>query len=51
MNKRNLGKLKRDIIVMCDYLWEEEKHYEESDKPKDHIWRYVKRIRQELKKI
>jgi len=48
MNKRNFDKLKKDIIVICDYLAEEKKHYEESNRPQNHIWRYVKRVKQRL---
>ena len=49
MNKTELGKLKKDMIVICDYLSPDEKrHYEESDRPQDHIWRYIKRVKQVL---
>ena len=50
MNKIKLDSLKKDIAVVCDYLREEKKHYEESGRPKDYIWCYVKRMRQWLSK-
>jgi hypothetical protein len=50
MDKTNLSKLMKDITVLCDYLEvDEKKHYEESGWPRNHIWCYVKRIKQWLK--
>jgi hypothetical protein len=42
-------KFKKDIAVICNYLHEEKKHYEESGKPGDHIWCYVRRMQRWLK--
>jgi len=50
MDKVKSRKLYKDIIVICDYLKEEKKHYEESGRPKEHIWLHIKRIRQWLNK-
>jgi hypothetical protein len=51
MNKTKPGKLQKDIAVICDYLeLDENRHYEESGRPKDHIWLYVKRIQRWLNK-
>jgi len=49
MNKTNLNTIEKDIAVICDYLGDEKKHYEESGRPQNHIWRSVRRIRQWLK--
>lgn len=47
MNKTRYGKLKKDIAAICDYLVVDEKrHYEESGRPKDHIWRCIKKVQQ-----
>jgi hypothetical protein len=50
MNKTEFIKVRKDIAVMCDYLAEEKKHYEESDCPRNHIWCHVKRVRQLLER-
>jgi hypothetical protein len=35
-----------DVTAMLDYLWhDEQKHYDESGKPKSHIYLNLKRIR------
>lgn len=50
MSTTELSKLQKDITMICDYLERDEKrHYEESDRPKDHIWCYIKRTRQWLR--
>ena len=49
IRKKELSRLKKDVTVICDYLWEEEKHYEESGRPRDHIWLRVKSLRRWLK--
>jgi|GEM_PF-7095246 len=50
MNKIRLAKLHGDINIVCDYLaYDEKKHYEESGRPKDHIWSNIKRIRKWLR--
>lgn len=52
MDKVKFNTLQKDITLVCDYLEVDEKrHYEESDRPKNHIWSSVKRIRQWLNKI
>jgi len=51
MNKKTFGKLKKDIAVICDYLGEEKKHYEESGRPRNHIWCYIRRTREWLKTV
>lgn len=51
MNKTEFDKARKDIVVICDYLAEERKHYEESNRPQNHIWRHVKRVKQWLKKL
>ncbi len=49
MNKIQFDGIQKDIALICDYLaYDEEKHYEESDWPKDHIWLSVKRTKQWL---
>jgi len=51
MNKTKPSKLQKEIAVICDYLVVDEKrHYEESGRPKDHIWLHVKRIQRWLNK-
>lgn len=43
--------LKTDLKILVEYLWEsEKKHYEESDKPKEHIFNVLKRIKKFLTK-
>jgi len=38
-----------DIERILDYLWEdEEKHWEESGRPKDHIFMVMRWVREEL---
>ena len=49
MDKIKRNKLEKDIGVICDYLKDEQKHYEESGRPQNHIWNYVKRMRQWLR--
>lgn len=49
MDNSKLNKLRKDLGTICDYLYEEEKHYEENDKPLNHIWRYIKRVKHWLK--
>jgi hypothetical protein len=50
MDKVKFDTLQKDITLICDYLEvDEKKHYEESGRPKDHIWCYVKRTKQWLK--
>lgn len=37
------------IEQVIDYLWEEEKkHYEESDKPEDHIFSVLKELKETI---
>ena len=39
------NQLKEDIKAVVDYLWkDEERNYQESDYPKNHIFRTVKRL-------
>lgn len=41
--------IKEDIQFIIDYLWEdEERHYEESEKPKDHIFLKLKNVKEWL---
>jgi hypothetical protein len=50
MNKADFVKFKKDIIVICDYLSiDEKRHFEEMDKPKNHIWRYINRVKKRLR--
>ena len=51
MDKTKLSKLQKDVTVICDYLWEEKKHYEESGRPRDHVWCCVRRMGQWLKTV
>lgn len=37
-----------DIVEILNYLADEEKHFEESGKPKDHIWMTRERVREWL---
>ena len=38
-----------DLKKVVDYLWsDEEKHYEESDKPSDHIFRTLQTLKVKL---
>lgn len=47
MKKKNV---KRNIKEVVEYLWKDEKkHYQESEKPKDHIFLKLKAIKKELK--
>lgn len=48
MNKINLDALQKDIAVICDYLEDEKRHYAESGRPRNRIWRSVRRTRQWL---
>jgi hypothetical protein len=45
--------LKKQIMIVVDYLWKDEKrHYQETEKPKaDHIFLNLKAIKKELKNI
>lgn len=44
--------LKKDIKSVVDYLWKDEKrHYQESEKPKGHIFLKLKALKKELKTI
>ncbi len=46
MNERITHDEARAIDALCSYIEEnEEKHYEESDKPKDHIYRNALTVR------
>ena len=49
MNNIEFDELQKDIAEICDYLYhEEKKHYEESNRPRNHIWCHVKRVKQWL---
>jgi hypothetical protein len=51
MDKVKLNTLQKDITLICDYLEVDEKrHYEESGRPRNHIWCRVKKARQWLGK-
>ena len=51
IDKIELTKFRKDIDVICDYLeLDEKKHYEESGQPQNHIWCYIKRVKQWLKR-
>ena len=42
--------LKNNIKEVVEYLWKDEKrHYQESEKPKDHIFLKLKAIKKRLK--
>ena len=42
-------RLREDIISVVDYLWhDEEKHYEEVDRPRNHIFMVLKRLAKEI---
>ena len=42
---------KKDIETLINYMWnEEERHWEESEKPKEHIFVIMKRIKRDLRK-
>lgn len=47
-NKKQLGA----ITALCSYLHDdEERHWEENDKPKDHIYQSVLIVEKYLKKV
>lgn len=48
MNKKKIDSLQKDITMICDYLKEEKKHYQESGCPRDHIWCHVKKAKEWL---
>lgn len=54
MNKRiknSQKQFEQDLTVITDYLLEnEEKHWEENDRPENHIYSYALRVRQALDK-
>lgn len=48
-NKKMNEQTKKDIKKVVKYLWsEEQKHFEESNKPKNHIFRELRRINFEM---
>lgn len=50
MKNTKFDEIRNDIALICDYLAVDEKrHYEESGRPKNHIWCYIRRTRQWLK--
>jgi hypothetical protein len=49
MDKPKLTELRKDIAIICDYLEVDEKrHFEENERPRNHIWRNIKRVKQWL---
>lgn len=49
MDRVKLNELQKDLSKVCDYLEGEQEHYEESGRPRNHIWLSVKRISQRLR--
>ena len=51
MNKTKFDGIHKDIALLCDYLaYDEKRHYEEWGCPRrNHIWPYIKRVKQWLK--